>query len=141
MSVRESFLTVNESLAAAPGPGHYAPGFAFHKTAGGSSLDSRVCALNLSLNPLHTNLVYSARRVSIWTFKLMKWLSPDVCYMYLQAERFPQPASKAPGPGAYSISKSTDWIRKTYPPPTNRPTTSRNTVSNVHVCLYHTYTT
>ena len=43
MSVRESFLTVNESLAAAPGPGHYAPGFAFQKTKGGGSLDSRVC--------------------------------------------------------------------------------------------------
>lgn len=45
MSVRESFLTVNESLAAAPGPGHYAPGFAFHKVKGGGSLDSRVCVI------------------------------------------------------------------------------------------------
>lgn len=47
MSARESFLTVNESLAAAPGPGHYAPGFAFQKTKGGGSLDSKVCECSL----------------------------------------------------------------------------------------------
>ena len=42
MSIRESFLTVNESLAAAPGPGHYAPGFAFQKTKGGGKFNNKV---------------------------------------------------------------------------------------------------
>ena len=35
----------------------------------------------------------------------------------LQAERFPPPPSKTPGPGSYTVSKESDWIRNTYPPP------------------------
>ena len=35
----------------------------------------------------------------------------------VQAERFPPPSSKTPGPGAYTVSKESDWVRNTYPPP------------------------
>ncbi|XP_064382075.1 sperm-tail PG-rich repeat-containing protein 2-like isoform X2 [Halichondria panicea] len=76
MAVRESFLTVNDTLAAAPGPGHYTleagTGFGSDKGKG----------------PLHS-----------------------------KAERFPPPPSKTPGPGSYTVSKESDWIRNTYPPP------------------------
>jgi len=42
MAVRESFLTVGESLAAAPGPGHYSPDATFKKTKGGGILHNKV---------------------------------------------------------------------------------------------------
>ena len=138
MSTRESFLTVNESLAAAPGPGHYTPGLTFHKTKGGGSLDSRVCCVLLS----DTVLLWGSDHVSVVYKDFVNLVL--VLVQLLQAERFPQPPSKAPGPGAYSISKSTDWLRKTYPPPANRPSTSRHTVSGfTHICTRtraHTHT-
>ena len=34
-----------------------------------------------------------------------------------QAERFRDRLSRTPGPGTYSVSKRSDWLRKTYPPP------------------------
>ena len=44
MSVRESFLTVNESLAAAPGPGHYSvdTGSGFGSDRGRGALHNKV---------------------------------------------------------------------------------------------------
>ncbi|CAI8002297.1 Sperm-tail PG-rich repeat-containing protein 2 [Geodia barretti] len=34
-----------------------------------------------------------------------------------KAERFRDRLSRTPGPGTYSVSKRSDWLRKTYPPP------------------------
>ena len=42
MAVRESFLTVGEQLAAAPGPGHYSHHTAFRPTKGGGILHNKV---------------------------------------------------------------------------------------------------
>ena len=42
MAVRESFLTVGEQLAAAPGPGHYSHNTAFRPTKGGGILHNKV---------------------------------------------------------------------------------------------------
>jgi len=83
MAVRESFLTVGESLAAAPGPGHYSPDATFKKTKGGGILHNK-------------------------------------------AKRFTPPSSKTPGPGAYTTSRPSDWIRKTYPPPQWQKGAGRN---------------
>jgi hypothetical protein len=76
MTVRESFLTVDGQLAAAPGPSHYTP-FLMTHVKGGDSLQSK-------------------------------------------AERFSGLRSRIPGPGTYSVSKKSDWLRKTYPPPSDR---------------------
>ncbi len=45
MAVRESFLTVNDTLAAAPGPGHYTleAGTGFGSDKGKGPLHSKVC--------------------------------------------------------------------------------------------------
>ncbi len=45
MAVRESFLTVNDTLAAAPGPGHYSleAGTGFGSDKGKGPLHSKVC--------------------------------------------------------------------------------------------------
>ena len=45
MTVRESFLTVGEQLAAAPGPGHYSPSLRLRNAQGASSLKNRVISL------------------------------------------------------------------------------------------------
>ena len=37
-----------------------------------------------------------------------------------QAGRFSVHLSYTPGPGTYSVSKKSDWLRKTYPPPSAR---------------------
>ena len=42
MAVRESFLTVGEQLAAAPGPGHYSLNTAFRPNKGGGILHNKV---------------------------------------------------------------------------------------------------
>lgn len=41
MSVRESFLTISEGAAAAPGPGHYSPAINFDGAKG--PLQNKVC--------------------------------------------------------------------------------------------------
>ena len=41
MAVWESFLTVGESLAAAPGPGYYSPDVTFKKSKGEGSYTTR----------------------------------------------------------------------------------------------------
>lgn len=46
MSDRESFLTINEGVAAAPGPGHYTPLIGSGGVKGGSSLSYKV-SINL----------------------------------------------------------------------------------------------
>ena len=47
MTVRKSFLTVDQQLAAAPGPSHYTPDVEDH-VKGGDSLKSKVCALYIT---------------------------------------------------------------------------------------------
>lgn len=42
MSVRDSFLTVSEGVAEAPGPGYYSPLINLSNTKGGSSLNNKV---------------------------------------------------------------------------------------------------
>lgn len=42
MSVRESFLTINDGVAAAPGPGHYSPLKNSSAVKGGCSLGNKV---------------------------------------------------------------------------------------------------
>lgn len=42
MSVRESFLTISEGVAAAPGPGHYSPLNNSSSAKGGCSLGNKV---------------------------------------------------------------------------------------------------
>ena len=49
-----------------------------------------------------------------------------------QAGRFSVHLSHTPGPGTYSVSKKSDWLRKTYPPPS-----AREEVGN---CFIHSYT-
>ena len=36
-------------------------------------------------------------------------------FLTFQSERFKDELTDSPGPGAYTVSKSTDWLRKTYP--------------------------
>lgn len=78
MAVRESFPSVSDQLAAAPGPGHY-------------SLQTQHDANSRGAGSLQN-----------------------------KSERFTPPYSRTPGPGAYTISKHSDWIRKTYPPPISK---------------------
>ena len=33
----------------------------------------------------------------------------------MQSERFKEEVSRTPGPGAYAVSKESDWIRNTHP--------------------------
>ena len=56
MGVRESFLTVNENFAAAPGPGHYTPMFAYDTIKGGGSLNNKVFMFAISFVP-HVTLL------------------------------------------------------------------------------------
>lgn len=42
MGVRESFLTIDEGTAAAPGPAHYSPSIIHSSIKGGSSLSNKV---------------------------------------------------------------------------------------------------
>lgn len=42
MSVRESFLTINKGVAAAPGPCYYSPSIDINCAKGGSSLNNKV---------------------------------------------------------------------------------------------------
>lgn len=43
MDVRESFLTIGESVAAAPGPGQYSAVIKKQKVKGGTSVNDKVC--------------------------------------------------------------------------------------------------
>ena len=67
MSLRDSFLTIKESVAAAPGPGAYNPRL-IDFVQGGSSLAN-------------------------------------------QGSRFVERYSETPGPGCYSLSKESDWLK------------------------------
>ena len=54
----------------------------------------------------------------------------------LQSDRFKDEVSETPGPGAYVVSKSSDWLRKTYPPKKKQEGT--NEVShNLMICSVH----
>ena len=44
-SIRESFLTISEGVAAAPGPGHYSPTINSDGAKGGRPLHNKVCLL------------------------------------------------------------------------------------------------
>ncbi|KAI8521161.1 Sperm-tail PG-rich repeat-containing protein 2 [Branchiostoma belcheri] len=68
MTGRETFLTVQDSVIAAPGPGHYDARFAQDRVSGGRTLQNK-------------------------------------------SRRFEEPASTTPGPGSYTLSKKSDWIR------------------------------
>ncbi|KAJ8023074.1 Sperm-tail PG-rich repeat-containing protein 2 [Holothuria leucospilota] len=74
MNPRETFLTIQDSVIAAPGPGQYDPLNPQDKVTGGQSLANR-------------------------------------------SKRFDEVSSKTPGPGTYSLSKQSDWIKKTGLPP------------------------
>ena len=116
MAVRESFLTVGAQVAAAPGPAHYTPGVEREHmhVKGGNSLKSKV----------HVHVPVHASLINLYKYPPPPLLST----MYIQAERFQAPKSEVPGPGMYSVSKKSDWLRKTYPPP------NENEVSaHVHV--------
>lgn len=67
MSLRDTFLTVNDSKIAAPGPGTYNPKI-YDCIPGGSTLAN-------------------------------------------QSERFQEKHSDTPGPGCYTLSKESDWIK------------------------------
>ena len=58
---------------------------------------------------------------------------------HAQADRFYSPSSKVPGPGAYTVAKPSDWIRKTYPLPKNRAGPHRESVSWSFSRILHTH--
>ena len=70
MSLRNSFLTVREDSAIAPGPGSYNPCL-YETVSGGSALAN-------------------------------------------QSVRFQDRLQDTPGPGTYSLSKTSDWLREKY---------------------------
>lgn len=102
LSKRESFLTISDQVAIAPGPGQYSNEESNReKIKGGSTLKNRVRG---------------------WEGASLKcYVNIDCCF---QSRRFGPSSSVAPGPGAYSI-KSTLPKRTTERKPTY-PITSRN---------------
>lgn len=69
MTTRESCLNPNDTVIAAPGPGHYDPGLPQQNIQGGKTLANK-------------------------------------------GRRFSEKTRETPGPGAYSLSKESDWVKE-----------------------------
>lgn len=54
----------------------------------------------------------------------------------LQSDRFKDELSETPGPGAYVVSKPSDWLRKTYPPK-KKQAGSNEVRHNLLICIMH----